>query len=52
MSAIKVGDTVTFAHIYETVSNPDRRWWQVWKPRFVATDNPQTFIVKEIYRGR
>lgn len=36
-------DTLTIAYGMER--NPDRRWWQVWKPRWVAMDQLQCFEV-------
>jgi hypothetical protein len=42
---IKPGHKMTFEGIYRMVPNPSRRWWQFWRPRFVATDELQTFTV-------
>ena len=42
---VKAGDTITVAGIYETIPNPDRRWWQFWKPRQLTTDRLQVFTV-------
>lgn len=33
---LRAGDHFTIAGIYVAVRNPDRKWWQFWKPRFVA----------------
>lgn len=32
---IQRGDTFTIAGVYETMLNPQRRWWQFWKPKIV-----------------
>lgn len=32
---IEIGETFTVAGINPTKPNPDRRWWQFWKPRRV-----------------
>ena len=39
-------DTFVIAGAYERIANPDRRWWQFWKPRFVAGKNLQRFNVR------
>lgn len=44
---IKVGDSFTIAGVYPLYRNPDRRWWQVWKPRWVREGFLQTFKVTE-----
>ena len=46
--SLQVGDTLTVAGVYVTRLNPGRKWWQVWKPRFVATPDLQTFQVKAV----
>ena len=46
--SMKQGDTYTFAGVYILKPNPDRKWWQVWKPRLVATPDLQTFQVKAV----
>ena len=42
---IKRGDIFTYEGINEMMRNPDRRWWQLWKPRFVRRQS-QTFVVR------
>jgi hypothetical protein len=41
---MKTGDKVTIAGVYRNVPNPNRRWWQFWKPRRIP-GGPQTFVV-------
>jgi hypothetical protein len=38
-SIIKIGDTFTIEGVYRMVPNPDRRWWQLWKPRLAKKAN-------------
>lgn len=40
---IRVGDTVTAQMM---IKNPDRRWWQFWKPKFVS--DLRTFTVSDV----
>jgi hypothetical protein len=42
---IKTGDKVTISGCYARVRNPDRKWWQLWKPRMVTTKELQQFTV-------
>ncbi len=30
------GEKFTIAGVYDTKPNPDRRWWQFWKPLRIA----------------
>lgn len=39
------GDLITIDGIYRKIPNRDRKPWQFWKPRFVSTDELQTFRV-------
>ena len=32
---IKVGDEFTIGGVHTAVRNTDRKWWQLWKPRWV-----------------
>lgn len=32
------GDTITFEGLHQMVRNPDRKWWQLWKPRMVPAE--------------
>lgn len=41
---------MTIAGVHRLTKNPGRRWWQVWKPRLVATEELQTFAVLEVAR--
>ncbi len=34
-TGIEVGDVVTISGFFDLKENPDRRWWQFWKPRHV-----------------
>jgi hypothetical protein len=45
--AMKPGDMVTIGGCYVMAANPDRRWWQFWRPRMVPTDELQQFRVVE-----
>lgn len=38
-STIKPGEAFTIEGLYRMVPNPDRRWWQFWKPRLVKKAN-------------
>ena len=49
---INEGDTVTIDGIYWSVPNPARRWWQIWKPRLVSSDEMQTFTVVPALRAQ
>jgi hypothetical protein len=42
------GDTFTIAGCKRVVRNPDRRWWQLWKPRQIVTAELQTWRVSGI----
>lgn len=42
---MELGETVTIAGIYEQVPNPARRWWQFWRPRFVAGPELRKFTI-------
>lgn len=35
---IKIGDEFTIAGVRNMRPNPDRRWWQLWKPRRVPAE--------------
>ena len=35
---VQKGDTITFEGIRQMARNPDRKWWQVWKPRMVPSE--------------
>jgi hypothetical protein len=37
MQAIEVGDTLTISGVRRSVRNPARRWWQLWRPRWVKS---------------
>ncbi len=37
------GDKFTIAGVYEMIPNPNRRWWQWWRPRKVASDRLAEF---------
>lgn len=39
-------ETFTVAGMYEQVRNPNRRWWQFWKPRMINSDRLATFTVR------
>jgi hypothetical protein len=45
MEELKVGDEVTIAGCLVLVRNPDRRWWQFWKPRMIMSGELQRFRV-------
>ena len=38
------GDTVTIAGVYRTIPNPDRSWWQFWKPMRVTASELERCI--------
>jgi hypothetical protein len=41
---IKTGDTFTLSG--DIVKNPNRRWWQIWKPKRIPNPTlPKTFVV-------
>jgi hypothetical protein len=40
-----VGDTFTIAGVYGMERNPNRRWWQFWRPRCFAVSELQIFTV-------
>ena len=42
------GDKCTIAGYYSLIRNPARKWWQVWKPRMVASDKLAVFTVTRI----
>lgn len=44
-----VGDKFTIAGVRRSVPNPDRRWWQWWKPRTVPGP-PMEFTCVGEYR--
>ena len=52
MSFIKEGDFVTVAGIYALVPNPNRGWWQLWRPKFVQSDGLETFKVVAVAHGK
>lgn len=35
---MKPGDHFTIAGCFAMMLNPNRRWWQFWKPRYVADE--------------
>lgn len=35
---VQKGDTITFEGIRQMARNPDRKWWQVWKPRLIPAN--------------
>lgn len=43
--AVKVGDNFTIENIHALQPNRGRRWWQVWKPKLVASRKLQEFRV-------
>lgn len=43
-----VGDEITIAGVHRRIKNPDRRWWQFWRPRTGASIEYQRFTVTEI----
>lgn len=47
MNHISDGDVFTIAGVYKIIRNPDRHWWQIWRPRMVATGKLQTFRVRQ-----
>lgn len=40
----KVGDVVTIEGEW-TYPNPNRCWWQFWKPKRIKTDLPAQYVV-------
>ncbi|QPQ55586.1 hypothetical protein IC614_03010 [Allosphingosinicella flava] len=42
---IKKGGMFTIAGLYKMVPNPNRRWWQLWKPKRVQSIELQTWKV-------
>lgn len=36
MSDIKVGDIFTISGIFKMKKNPTRKWWQIYKPKYVV----------------
>jgi len=42
---LKTGDTFTLSGIYRDMPNPAWRWWALWRPRFVASSDLQTYRV-------
>lgn len=32
---IQMGDMFTIEGVHNVMRNPNRRWWQLWKPRMV-----------------
>ncbi len=49
---MKPGDKVTIEGVYRAIPNPDRRWWQFWKPRMVDTSEPMEWTVVRDVSGR
>lgn len=49
--AIHLGDYFTISGVHKMVSNPARRWWQLWKPRLVKGPL-QTFRCTGQYNAR
>lgn len=45
---MKSGDSLTIAGVWRKIPNPDRKWWQFWRPRMVASGEYQRFTVTEI----
>lgn len=45
MSEIKLGDSITIEGLHRVIANPDRRWWQLWKPRMVETSETAEWTV-------
>jgi hypothetical protein len=45
MARIKVGDTFTVAGVRRLGPNPDRAWWQFWRPRLIESAELQTYKV-------
>lgn len=43
---MQTGDTFTIAGVYSQVRNPERQWWQFWKPRMVASSELARFEVR------
>lgn len=44
-AAVKPGDRITFAGQFVRVPNPNRRWFQFWKPKTITTDQLQEFTL-------
>lgn len=45
---IEIEDKITIAALYESVKNPHRKWWQVWKPRRIQGELMQFKVEKII----
>lgn len=45
MQSIKAGDTMTIAGVFRQIPNPNRAWWQLWRPKFIQSEVLQTFNV-------
>lgn len=45
MDRVKVGDTFTIEGVRRRVPNPDRAWWQLWRPRLIESVELQTYKV-------
>jgi hypothetical protein len=35
--------------VYRVIPNPNRKWWQFWKPKKIVTDELQTFRILNGY---
>lgn len=42
---MRPGDKLTIAGIHGMERNPDRRWWQLWKPRWLVMSELQCFEI-------
>ena len=51
-TGLVAGDTFTIEGVALMVRNRDRRWWQIWKPRFVPSVELAQFRVSELFDAR
>lgn len=49
VETLKVGDTFKLAGLYKKIPNPDREWWQPWKPRHIVTNELVTMTVISVF---
>lgn len=49
---IKVGDVFTIEGIRPLIANPDRRWWQFWKPRLIENPDPEILQMFKVVNSK
>lgn len=45
---LSIGEIFTADGFYELLPNPDRSWWQIWKPRHIFGDLQKYVVTKVV----